>query len=406
VIVAPALTMAVSIIIYLLFFFSVTQESIMDIAGSSVFIDRVGEQGVLGDIGREFVANFGADNLSAVTDIFEPVIRFGALLGPIIIFFSLIFAVFFQTETLLEKRLVARIFQLSKQLFISVVCMLPWLFFCKVIAFDWSSTDNLNELIARDGDYGIGGGGYLYALVSLILMVAGVLAWTMATEKFSKTMVVMLVVLISILPGWLLLNAGLIDNVGKYSLNFSGVDFLLGPDRKHLLSKPVLFLRWSLLQFCATLALAFGALLYIKLSSRFVSENRRFSYQSQKDAVILSEFKGYFDKQQLEFLEQLSERIGQNLSATVALIIAFVKKEVETIPNARKLFAEELVTKPGHHSGIKQCSLVLQLPAGQMKFITEWLVGANVSGAEVVIKTIDIFMTACQQESLNTKTTA
>jgi len=42
-----------------------------------------------------------------------------------------------------------------------------WLWLCKAIAFDWSSTDNLNELIARDGPWGWGGGGYLYLLVGL-----------------------------------------------------------------------------------------------------------------------------------------------------------------------------------------------------------------------------------------------
>ena len=50
------------------------------------------------------------------------------------------------------------------------------LWLCKAIAFDWSSTDNLNELIAREGELGLGGGGYLYALLAVLAINAVLLA--------------------------------------------------------------------------------------------------------------------------------------------------------------------------------------------------------------------------------------
>src|SRR3546814_1943944 len=45
--------------------------------------------------------------------------------------------------------------------------------------------------------------------------------------------------------GWLLLDNGLAPEVHKYGHVFSGVDFLLGPDREELLPRSVLMLRRS-----------------------------------------------------------------------------------------------------------------------------------------------------------------
>jgi hypothetical protein len=59
--------------------------------------------------------------------------------------------------------------------------------------------------------------------------------------------------------GWWLLNQGLGQQVHKYDLVFSGVQFLLGPDRKNLLGPEVLFLRWGVVQFTGVLVIAVGA---------------------------------------------------------------------------------------------------------------------------------------------------
>jgi hypothetical protein len=126
-----------------------------------------------------------------------------------------------------------------------VTCGL-WLWLCKGIAFDWSSTDNLNELIARDGRYGLGGGGYLYLLVALISANVVGLArmplrpWSIAAGAAVTVLLVPV--------GWWLLTHGLERAVHKYGNVFPGEQFLLGPDRRQLLSEQALFLRWSLVQ--------------------------------------------------------------------------------------------------------------------------------------------------------------
>ena len=127
----------------------------------------------------------------------------------------------------------------------------PWLVVFNLIAFKYSSTDNLNELIA-------GHGHVLYFL--LILIPANALFVVHAARRPSLRRGVLcgLVVVASLPLGWLLLNHGLSPVVTKYGRVFSGVDFLLGPDREELLSDSILMVRWFAVQTIAVAALALG----------------------------------------------------------------------------------------------------------------------------------------------------
>ena len=163
----PLIFFQVTGLIYALLWLSVTRESIMDIAGSSVFVHRVTERAVMGEFGVELARIFGTNNLSILSNIFEPIVRFGALVGPLLITLGITFGLFFtaKNNNLGVTAAIKRYFYMS-------LVALPWLYFCKVIAFDWSSTDNLNELIARDGIWGLGGGGYLYLLLFCICILS------------------------------------------------------------------------------------------------------------------------------------------------------------------------------------------------------------------------------------------
>ena len=128
---------------------------------------------------------------------------------------------------------------------------------CKAIAFDWTSTDNLNELIARDGDWGWGGGGFLYALLMVICINALLLAEAVSAGPHQLGLAVLLS-LLALPVGWWLLNVGLEQNVQKYGLVYSGTQFLLGQDRLHPLNPTSLFVRWCVAQVSTTLILAIG----------------------------------------------------------------------------------------------------------------------------------------------------
>ena len=395
---APLVAIIVSIVTYILFYASVTQESLMDIAGSSVVVHRVGERGVMGEIGKNIVSMIGPDNLRSVTDIFEPVVRFGALFGPLIIFLGLVFAALFQSHRSSGSQSSGSFLSFCRQIFIYMIYMLPWFYFCKVIAFDWSSTDNLNELIARDGNYGMGGGGYLYVLIGLISLLAGCLAWSIANQNSTKAMALLTLSLVSIVPGWLLINAGLTDNVGKYGLNFSGVDFLLGPDRSHLLTTKELFLRWALVQFLATVGLAFGAMLYLKWSQRLIgSKTNSLAKKAIISGSVLSELRVPLEINQIEFLNQLAVQINENLSSTVVLIISFLKKEMEHSTEAQKLIYDGIkkYAKQKEHK-ISGRRVLLKLPSAEIKSITHTQLGSEVGSLDVIGALVAIFMEISQ----------
>jgi len=260
---APLTSGVVSIVLYMLFTMSVTHESMMDISGSSVVVHRVGTRGVLGQFGIDFVSWAGEMNLRSVTEIFEPVVRFGALIGPLIMFYGATLAALLWMMGQPYHTKPGRMFAFSIRLFKYLLLLLPWLYFCKVIAFDWSSTDNLNELITRDGPWGFGGGGYLYGLTGLISLCAGFLAWSSLCRMRHIIGAIFLSV-VSVPMGWWLLNLGLSSKITKYELQFSGVDFLLGPDRQTLIPTSELFWRWSFVQMAAVGVLALGSALFFR----------------------------------------------------------------------------------------------------------------------------------------------
>jgi hypothetical protein len=405
--VAPLAAITVSIVIYILFASSVTSESIMDIAGSSVVVHRVGVKGVLGQSGIDFVASVGADNLRTITDVFEPVMRFGALIGPLIIFLGAILAALIHQARQPAKSWLEGMPAFSGRLAVYLLFMLPWLYFCKVIAFDWSSTDNLNELIARDGRFGLGGGGYLYGLIWLITLCAGLLTWS--TRRRKRDMVIMLLASAASIPvGWWLLNAGLSDHIRKYGLEFSGVDFLLGPDRQHLISTAELFWRWSFVQLSAITGLAFGAALYLGWISNGADsigvvqhgDNNRLNTRRK---IASSELEVRLHRDQLDFLKGVTRELGGSLSSTIGTIIDCLDQEMRHSTNVESNVYMQISnpsTTPS--SDLTVVSQYVDLSQKQKTVVFQLQERVGESASRVVRKLVGIFMLVAYEETKGT----
>lgn len=242
--VIPVYVVLASLVSLGLLYASVTVESLNDIAGSNNLYWFVTHKDIWGATARNLFLAIGSPT---PVEFFERPVRFTALYGPLV----LLLAVMIGTrEAHRRGDLTARWFGWT----FGVSVLLLWL--CKAIAFDWSSTDNLNELIARDGPWGWGGGGYLYALVAMICGTAVLLSGPLASGIDTLGRGAFL--LLTIPAGWWLLNEGLEPRVEKYSRVFSGVQFLLGPDRVRLLDESILFLRWVGVQTAAIAVIATG----------------------------------------------------------------------------------------------------------------------------------------------------
>ncbi len=229
----PFWVLVVSLVSLILLSASVSQESITDISGSNNLYWFVVNKDIWGEVWKDIFVSIGPSIIS----IIEQPIRYTALYSILLITLAFILSI---THLYNEHKLIVSKFLLL------VASMLPWFWLAKAISFDWSSTDNLNELIARDGAMGLGGGGYLYLLLGLLSVNAVIFSnsWQRVINFIGAT-----VFSLAMLPlGWWLLNLGLEANVEKYGLFFSGAQFLLGPDRSQLLPEWELFSRWSILQ--------------------------------------------------------------------------------------------------------------------------------------------------------------
>jgi len=241
----PPLAFAAGLASLALLWLSVTAESVADIAGSSNLYWFVTNKDIWGSWARHA---FLALDAPGIIGFLERCVRYAALYGPVATFPAFLFLVLDAArKDLLSGRRIAK-WLVSGGL---------WLWLCKGIAFDWSSTDNLNELIARDAFFGLGGGGYLYLLV--VVFAANVVWLASMPLRPAAALAGVVATLVALPCGWWLLTHGLEPRVEKYGNVFSGAQFLLGPDRARLLGEDVLFLRWAVVQLGAVIVATAGA---------------------------------------------------------------------------------------------------------------------------------------------------
>lgn len=210
----------------LLLALSVTTESLDDIAGSNNLYWWVTEGETWGAAAAAFFRNTLTAQMVAPI---ERTVRFLALYLPPAAFLAVALAA-------IELRLPAR------RIAAMTAVLLPLLWLCKAAAFDWSSTDKLNELIAPDGRLGLGGGGYLYLLLAL-----GAVHIALLVRRSAPRWPALAYTAAAVPLSWWLLSHGLSAEIHKYGQVYSGVQFLLGPNRIEQLTEGALQARWAAL---------------------------------------------------------------------------------------------------------------------------------------------------------------
>ncbi|MGB0631604.1 MAG: VanZ family protein [Alphaproteobacteria bacterium] len=244
----PFYAIAATIVIYVFLSICFTSESLADVAGSSNTYFFVTEKKIWGETGVRLYQAIGSKSLIAIV---ERVIRFVALFGPFLIWLAVAAAVYFRVTGARYVRPRARVRILIAAILVFTVSALPWLYLFKYIAFDASSTDNLNELIVDNG-------AYLYLLMVLLPVNMIAVAHVFAAPRISAIVIATAVVAMSLPLGWYLFTSGFSAPVEKYGLTFTGADFLLGPDRRELLPDSMPMMRWTAIQIGTVAALAFG----------------------------------------------------------------------------------------------------------------------------------------------------
>lgn len=244
----PLYSILACCITYLLLAACVTSESLSDIAGSSNTYFFVMKRDMWGDTGVWLYTLVGSQSL--IADV-ERIIRFTALMGPVFMWLAIFSAVYFRVTGARFVRPAARIRIMLSSFTLYSLSGALWLVAFSLIAFRYSSTDNLNELIQ-------GNGVYLYFLLLVLLLNVIAVVHASVLPKLSNIIGAVLIIVACLPVGWLLFTSGLSAPVEKYGLTFRGADFLLGPDRRELLAENVLMIRWCAVQLSTIATLAFG----------------------------------------------------------------------------------------------------------------------------------------------------
>jgi len=244
----PGYAIFACFITYLLLAACVTSESLADIAGSSNTYFFVINKGIWGDTGVWLYTLIGSQSLIAAV---ERIVRFIALMGPVFVWLAIFSAVYFRVTGARFVRPAARVRIMLSSIIVYALSGAIWLVAFRLIAFRYSSTDNLNELIQ-------GNGVFIYLLLILILLNVIAVVHATFSPGLRKIVFATLIVAASLPAGWLLFSSGLSAPVEKYGLTFRGADFLLGPDRREILPQTILMMRWGVIQVGAVAVLAFG----------------------------------------------------------------------------------------------------------------------------------------------------
>jgi hypothetical protein len=320
--------------------------------------------------------------------IVERPVRFAALFGPLFIMLALAQAAWLQHQEQQDpvRAITARVAWLALN-------ALPWLLLCKAIAFDWSSTDNLNELIARQGLFGINGDYYLYALVAVV----AVNAVLVAQARSRRTAFIALLASLMVVPlAWWLLNQALADQVQKYGLTFSGIQFLLGPDRSDLLSEQALLTRWIVVQTAAVMVFALGLRLATPLFGPVASSEKLTSTHAQSPAPDQSQahaettFTARLTLQQLDFLEQVAKQLELDFQSAIRRVVDVVLNEYSEATLVERLSRPTLYQTDD--PGQRLIEQTIDLREDQAQRIRALAAQAGISASRTMRRTVRLFM--------------
>ncbi|MDT8363596.1 MAG: VanZ family protein [Nitrosomonas sp.] len=229
----PLWLIAAACISLLLLQYAVTTESLNDITGSTDLYRRIVQDNIWGNDWQNRLKNWPDSFISAL----ERVVRFTALYWLLLIPLSL--CALFGSRLWRSPAITGAFF-----------ILLPLWWAAKWVVVDAAITDNLTELIASDGQC------YLGALLLLLAVHASLLS----RINRRPDIIIMAVIgsALSLALSWWLLNQGLESVLFKYDNVYSGIQFLLGASRTHILAEEELLMRWAVVYFSMTGIIALG----------------------------------------------------------------------------------------------------------------------------------------------------
>jgi hypothetical protein len=246
----PLWVVLAALVSYALISNSVTDESIRDIVGSPVLFRDVTVHGEWGRLGAAIVAVF---ERKSTVDTIETIVRYVALYSTVTLCIVAAVGISMIPGTRRAVWVPAAIRRRAWFLIYAAI----WAYVFKIVVIDYAATNNITELIAPTAWGIVSGLLPLYMLFALMAANAVFVA-RVVVGGWRSVAHVAVVTPFALICGWYLLNSGLVQSLHKYDLTYSGVDFLLGPDREKLLPQHILLVRWAVIYAVVVIGLGFG----------------------------------------------------------------------------------------------------------------------------------------------------
>src|SRR3546814_10242380 len=138
----------------------------------------------------------------ALIQAVERLVRFTALFGQALLWIAILSAVYFRLAGTSQPDPRAKAGLALTTILVCLLAAAPWLILFKLVAFDFSSTDNLTELLDGHGHIS-------YLLLKLLPLNALFFVHAFRRPRLAKVIVAVLVLAASLPIGWLLLKNGL-----------------------------------------------------------------------------------------------------------------------------------------------------------------------------------------------------
>lgn len=245
--ISPAVIAGASLISYFCLAASVTLESLGDILGAETWARQIVRQQIYGDALATLVA---AEPCYRLVVWLEHAFRFIAVQAPML--FVLTWSIFL-VDSIKRRNIDTRLYWA----FAITAWYCAWIWLCKLVVFDHAVTDNIVELVATYSLFGLGGELFLFGIV----VVLGVNAVIVRSASFGRLLGVVgagAATLLCCYLSWRLLRFAAVGELSRYGHTYSGIDFLLGPNRAQKLDDQILMLRWFICYLGMVAVLAAG----------------------------------------------------------------------------------------------------------------------------------------------------
>ncbi|MEH6648955.1 MAG: right-handed parallel beta-helix repeat-containing protein [Motiliproteus sp.] len=259
-------------LVYLMVWFAVSEDSLQDITGTVLSVRALSDIQQQGTTLAVILKVVGVTNIRSLLEFVEPGLRFFALYG----LFQVPYVYFLLLLKVPDNKGSRPIH--TRKLTTSALLLA----ICYYFTFPAASTDNLTELISAPLMFCL--------LLTLYALMIALMVRSLLSNASHKLIKLGSGGIILSTLGWIIAQYSFTEQLHKYGVSFSALEFILGPDRNTRLTIVELLLRWFCVSVAFQLIILWGARLSAGLKIPSVVQQQagaRSKFQFLRPKLIL-----------------------------------------------------------------------------------------------------------------------